>query len=61
MPEAKAKAVIAMLAMNSAKPLTSTDILIAHSGKKIELWSLVAWKAGGLVLTPYTAEVKDRY
>ena len=61
MPEAKAKAVLAMLAMNSAKPLTSTDILIARRGKKIELWSLVAWKAGELVLAPYTAEVKDRY
>ena len=61
MPEAKAKAVLAMLAMNSAKPLTSTDILIARRGKKIELWSLVAWKAGELVLTSCTAEIKNRY
>ena len=25
------------------------------------MWTLVPWKAGKLVITPYTTEVKDRY
>ena len=58
----KAKAALAMIAMKQAKQLTSEDILITHrQGRKIEVWTLVPFKAGKLVLTPYTTEIKDRY
>jgi hypothetical protein len=42
-------------------PLTDKDILIVRRGQTVEVWTLRAFKAGALLMTPETTEIKPRF
>ena len=59
---AKSKVTLAIDLLNSQYPsVKSSEIAVVRRGKSVEVWTLVPFAKGKLVVVPFSTEIKDKY